>query len=399
MAREITGIAVPSKRAEMAREIAEDLGLVAQIGDDMLMAQRFGGRVENKLARRITNQFFVRTGLHHFTEATRVAATSIGQTFLRRLSRSIENDGIYSKSSRFLLGELGIKDVDGFAHWVNQFKNGIPRPDELAGDTGAQAEAYKDALYRFVSQSILKPGAEVKARYANHPIGSLFYHLQSYNYAFQKNVLNRFGRLGVAAFRGKGMNVADRMRLLAPLAWFSSLAIPLQYGLGKLRDIYQDDPGVDPELKKRGVDEQALRAVSRAGLGMMDLPLNIATGIKYSRDPATVAAGPIFGGALEALKAGVELYGKDNSPNTNTAERRAMKYVYEVIMKPIMNSALSLMPGKIGAALSIPGIQYVSLPSTRDKVVTAAAGKPPFREGRASSRAGGRASSGRVSSR
>lgn len=136
---------------------------------------------------------------------------------------------------------------------------------------------------------------------------------------------------------------------------------------------------------------------------MMDLPLNILTGIKYSRDPATIAAGPIIGGGLEALKAGIELYGDNNSPNTNTNERRAMKYVYEVIMKPIMNSALSLAPGKIGGLLSVPGIQYVSLPSTRDKVVTAAAGKPGFAAGgRASSYAGkkkgGRGSS-RVSSR
>lgn len=400
IAREISGIKDPASRVQTAREIAEDLGLVSQIGDDMIMAQRFGGNAESRLARRITNQFFVRNGLYHFTEATNVAATSIGQVFMRRLARSIGSDDVYGASSKFLAGELGIKDLDGFAKWVNAHVNGMPGPEALRADSSKAAQDYKDALFRFVRQSILKPTGAEKARYANHPIGALFYHLQSYNYSFQKNVFNRFGRLGAAAFRGKGMNALDRMRLMAPIAWFGSVAVPLQYAIGELRDIYQRDPARDPNLPPMPELQKWLRALSRAGLGTFDLPVNILTSSKYQRDPTSAMQGPILGLLGDAATSLTQLGSKQNSPNTNTSERKAAKYLYEVGIKPTLISALSLLPGKVGAALAVPGIQYVALPSTREeKFIAPVAGKPTGQGGRQSSRQGGREQGGRESRR
>lgn len=394
MLRQISGIKDPASRVAAARELAEDLGLVAQIGDDMLMAQRFGGQVDGRIARKITNRFFLYTGLHHFTEATRVASTSIGQIFMRRLAKSL--DGTYDKSTRFLLDELGIAGDDAakFAKFVNSFPNGIPGPDVLRASKDPMAEAYRNAIHRFVTQVALKPGASERARGASNPWISLFYQLQSYNYGFQVNVLNRFARLGAGAFRAPGMNVADRLRLLAPMAWFASMAIPLQYAIGEAREIWQKDPGVDPALQNKTEGEKWLRALSRAGLGIADLPVNMFSSVKYGKTAAEAMVGPVLGGINNALDAVTGVFDDEkNSPNTQTAERRLAKVLYSNFLQPLMISALSLMPGKVGAALAIPGIQYVAKPSTRDKAVTAVAGEPEFRKdggGRESRREGGR---------
>src|SRR3546814_8914197 len=59
------------KSVEDARDLAEDLGAIGRVGDDMIMQQRFGGQQDGKFAQWMMNQFFTRTGLHQFTEATR----------------------------------------------------------------------------------------------------------------------------------------------------------------------------------------------------------------------------------------------------------------------------------------------------------------------------------------
>src|SRR3546814_19331834 len=56
------------KSGEDARDLAEDLGAIGRVGDDMIMQQRFGGQQDGKFAQWMMNQFFTRTGLHQFTE-------------------------------------------------------------------------------------------------------------------------------------------------------------------------------------------------------------------------------------------------------------------------------------------------------------------------------------------
>src|SRR3546814_10330998 len=80
------------KSVEDARDLAEDLGAIGRVGDDMIMQQRFGGQQDGKFAQWMMNQFFTRTGLHQFTEATRVASTRIGQVFLRRLAMDVRSE-------------------------------------------------------------------------------------------------------------------------------------------------------------------------------------------------------------------------------------------------------------------------------------------------------------------
>src|SRR3546814_8316107 len=89
-----------------------------------------------------------------------------------------------------------------------------------------------------------------------------------------------------------GFNALDRLRMAAPLAMFP-ISVVAQWGLTDLRDTILDDPAKTDEQKTRTPTEKLLLAVSRAGgLGMLDLPVNILTGLSYQKDPATTMIGP-----------------------------------------------------------------------------------------------------------
>src|SRR3546814_12424573 len=95
-----------------------------------------------------------------------------------------------------------------------------------------------------------------------------------------------------------GFNALDRLRMAAPLAMFP-ISVVAQWGLTDLRDTILDDPAKTDEQKTRTPTEKLLLAVSRAGgLGMLDLPVNILTGLRYQKDPATTMIGPNFGSKI-----------------------------------------------------------------------------------------------------
>src|SRR3546814_2178614 len=72
---------------------------------------------------------------------------------------------------------------------------------------------------------------------------------------------------------------------------------------------------------------------------MLDLPVNILTGLRYQKDPATTMIGPIFGSMSELLGSAVELSGDRNSPNTNTAERKLARNIYSTVVVPAMSAS------------------------------------------------------------
>src|SRR3546814_19268547 len=110
------------------------------------------------------------------------------------------------------------------------------------------------------------------------------------------------------------------------------ISVVAHWGLTDLRDTILDDPAKTDEQKTRTPTEKLLLAVSRAGgLGMLDLPVNILTGLRYQKDPATTMIGPIFGSMSELLGSAVELSGDRNSPNTNTGERKTARKIYRKV--------------------------------------------------------------------
>jgi len=398
----ILGIKNPAEKRKAALALAEDLGLVGRAADDIIMSQRVGGQIDGKVAQKIQSNYFTVTGLHHFTESSRVASTHIAQVFLRRLAKDfLDNSTRTRKSTEFMLGELGIKaeDMESFAKWVDNQGDGFPDFAKIKSG-GKEGEDYGTAVSRFVEQTIMKPTGAEKPKFANHPVGGLFYHLLSYMYAFQENVINRslvLAKRGTPFVGDKGLSLGDRINYMAPLMMMPAL-VGIQYGLGELRDIVLDDPGRSEESKEMTTGEKVLRATSRSGtLGIFDLGINLVSGVKFSRDPATFMLGPIFGGPSELFKAGVELGSERNSASTNTAERRATRLLYDVGVKPALVTAATLLPGLPGKVTAAVAVQALGLPVVREKAfVEPIAGRPQFKGGAPSRRAPNRSAPSRA---
>ena len=328
------------------RALAEDIGAIrAGIGDSTMGQRYFAMDAGSKVQQDLVSRFFRRTGLEQYTNATRAVAINAGQTFIRRLALDVADDHARAKSSTAMLRELGVADAKGFATWLKGVNDGRPGLADLKVDAGHEG-AYRTALRRFSDQTILNPNASTRPGWANHPLGSLVFMLQSYQYAFQKQVLNRAGNGLVEGLTGKGYNVADRLTMLTPAAMLPMLAA-IQWGLAPVRDQLFGDG------KKKEEDEGArfMKAISRGGLfGVLDPYLNMATGARYDRDAATAVAGPAIGSLFTTLDTTLKLAVK-NSDNTNTAERNFAKTAYDMAVAPALAAAASYLPVPLGGAV------------------------------------------------
>jgi hypothetical protein len=328
------------------RELAADLGLISHaIGDSVLGRRYFALEPGSKVQQDIINRYFRRTGLEQLTNAQRVVAVAAGQTFLRRLAKDVEGDGARKVSSAALLRELGIGDAKGFSTWLKGLNDGMPGLGDIKADAGFSGQ-YRTALQRFNQQTSLNPNSSTRPKWANHPIGSLAFMLQSYAYAFQKQVLNRAAVGAKEAFVGKGYGLADRATMLAPAMILPALAA-IQWGLQAPRDAVF----ADPSAKEKTPADVFMQVLSRSGLtGVIDPYINMATGVRYGRSAAETLAGPALGSLADLGTDAVKLAVR-NSDNTNTAERNFAKAFYDATLLPGISLLASFAPPVIGAGM------------------------------------------------
>ena len=163
------------------------------------------------------------------------------------------------------------------------------------------------------------------------------------------------------------LSVMDRAALAAPLLLTPILLGALQYGLGELRD-----EALDSDVKKKmSPERRAARALSRTGFyGQLDPWINLLTGLKYRREPATTLSGPVFGGFFYTF-ASIANLSISNSKNTNTQERKAAQQFWRTVAKPTMSALFTAMPG----SLKVPLIQAISHPQIEEEFIQSVAGK------------------------
>lgn len=364
--------------AKYLHNLASDLGFIGEAIDNLTMLQRIGGENGGLLAKKVQGKFFKANGLTQLTEANRVASVQIGQTFMRRLSNDITGKTHYEGIARRLFNELGIgaDKVDGFARFVTGLDKPTAKDLMSAGDHG---EAYQVALGRFVSQTVMHPNGALKPYYAQHPLGSLIYNLQSFNFAMQKNVLNRIGAMTKEALDPKsGLNGHERMYALMPLMNLAPL-VGITYGISELRDALFEDPA------RRGrpaptTGQTMQRVASRAGLtGSWDLLFNALTGARYQHDPLTAMLGPVLGGGDSQVATTLDTFSDRNSPNTNTQERKLAATTYSMIVQPTLEAALLAATPEsrfLGKSAATAGVYFFSHPGTRETFTKALAGPP-----------------------
>jgi L-amino acid N-acyltransferase YncA len=364
-------------------KLAQDLGIIqAHLATSAIATSvdtRYLDVNSSRFTKTTINGFFRGTGLHQWTEGTRVASVKIGETFLSRLASDIQEGGKPYQLSARLLTELGVTDKKAMSSFIKRLETMTEeeRLRAISNPRHRQAQEYRQALRKYSEQVIMNPNAGTRSKLAAHPLGAFIFGLQSYQYAFHENVLKRMGRILVnEAILNKGeMSPANRMMLMGA---FMSAPIFLagQYAQGEIRDEAFTDPARanDPKLT---LGTKLARMLSRAGgLGRLDAPVNVVAGLKYNKAPETALVGPTASDASSTFAEIVRMFGKENSPNTNTQERKTARSVYNSVIQPGISTLASRFPGVTGR-LASTGIHYAAKhPGVREAVVEHFAGPP-----------------------
>lgn len=368
-----TAIAFSKKNKSEARNMAEDLGLITgHLGESIMSARYAGEDIAGTNQSKILDRYFRRIGLEQFTEATRIASTKIGNTFMRRLVKDIVGNSSRAKVSTDLLAELGIPrdKVQEFSKWMDSSKDGFPT--DLDSDMGS---LYKKSIWRFVDQTIMRPNKSYKPKFANHPLGSVVYHLQAFTMTFYQNVMKRSGRMTKRALTEKGLSAVDRARLMTP-----ALMLPVLYGFQAAISELRDELTMDKERRdKETQSTKALKWASRSGMfGAADPIVNmVQASSRYNRSATDSFTGPGLGAISKGIDAGLAVSMK-NSDKTNTAERKAVRAFYDSILEPLFNLFISKKVGPASGlatkAFAAGATQLIGSGKSRERFLTKTAG-------------------------
>lgn len=310
-----------------ARRYAEALGVANDaFGSALLHARADSGNVRGKAAE-VGDAFYRAIGLQQLTDAGRVAAAKTGRRFLQDLAHDLSSADARTKSrAGFYLRELGIADPVAFGEQLRG--GGAPMADALLTRQPGFASDYAGALQRYVNQSILMPSRAERPAWAQHPVGSLFFALQSYSYGFGKNVVQRQARLAGEAVKERDPRMlasASGLMVLAGLTYVNDTY--LRPGLFGSKYDFDGETSIDT----------ALRVADRAGvLGPASQLVNMFKGFKYQREPTSALAGPIVGRVADGVYRGGKL-AFYNNPETDTDERNAAGALYDLVVEPAID--------------------------------------------------------------
>lgn len=326
------------KDLQSAFNFAQDLGIIAGEGQASLMAARFmGGDPVGRIQGKALSKFFQRNLLEQLTNYTRVQTLTNGQVFVRRLASDLLAG---EKKNAFFLRELGVPagKEKAFADWVAKQTAATIRPASLAGEFG---QMYTTAMRRFVDQTVMRPSNSTRPAWANTPLGGVVFQLQSFGYAFQKNVLNRQARLGREAVRNEDFSKLDLMAMSTAATTTLTALVGMQYLIAEGRDEVfgaKDRREMTPQAKIE-------RAVSRAGgFGVADPAIQTIGGVRYDRSVAASLMGPGVSSAVNAADVAAKAL-VNNTERTNTQERAAARALYDFGVEPLVN--LALTPAKV----------------------------------------------------
>jgi hypothetical protein len=384
------------------RELSEDIGIISSAHASSLNSARWsGGDAASGFQSLALDRYFRRIGLEQWTRATRVAALSTAEVFLRRMATDVaragEGDNAVARAWRgkngrvaqHALAELGIpRDQHAaFGAWIAQHGDGMTA-SALHTAPPAMAELFRTAASRFVDQSIMRPSAATRPRWASTPLGAVAFQLNNFAWAFHKNVLGR----PMNMLRSGDLTGADKAIYAAQMLGGISMMVPAQAAISYLRSELFDDEKSKQRRRTQAAREpvfqnpitgenvgrdQIMLVLSRSGLlGGADPLFNLVTGVRYGRDLATSAAGPALGTVLGAAQTAIEA-GTRNSPNTNSAERRVARAAYDVGIEPSVNLMATFLPLPVGAVIT----QAMGHGATRAAFMDATAG-PEARDNR-----------------
>lgn len=371
-------LAVPGKKKREVAEMAESImGIAGEVAEHLLMQYRTADHTANAQFNDVAFKFFRKTALSGLTDLHRRSSMLIGFEYIKNMAKDYQQ-GRGKKSAEFLLRDYGIpaSRMESWTKWVveNGFtKESLQQMDGF-GDFTSDAGLARVAIRRFIDRNIQAPKAVERQYWAQSPVGNLIFSLQSFAYAYSKNVLLRDVKMTKEALTGPDYTLRDRYRML-PSVFAYGLVLAAAAAVRELRDEWRprEERRKKEEAGEYGIMDRLRLAVSSAGLlGGLDSYFNLMYSVRYNRDPATGLIGPLPGAISELLKAGIGL-AVNNTESNNNKERKFFQTAYNLTIQPVLNGlAARYLPGFIGAA----AIQTVSHPEVRENLfVTPIAGR------------------------
>jgi hypothetical protein len=362
-------------------EVAKFIGLVSNDMAAQSIDARLGGTgAKSKKTKRILSNFFRKTLLTPLTNHQRQIVLRISYRYFQYLSEGIRTKTGTDKNLALReLMEYGIPEdqAESFALWVKDFPGFI---DENTGMPSAELDAPFGkmlivAMRRFNKQVIQDPTVAERPYLASTPLGQVIFSVTSFQFSFWEKVVKAQARKIASVTKTEGSYEGAKM-FGATVTGFAALyAATFIFQAMKLA-LFDHDKWEELEEKDELIEFLMKRSLAYTSIQgpVLDFLINVYAGWKWQRDLATAAAGAHLSTFFEFLQKLGELSAQ-NSENTNTAERNAVKHTWRVLAGPALAMALAQLPGgPLLGALHGAGIMLATSQTAAGAVADVAAG-------------------------
>jgi hypothetical protein len=242
---------------------------------------------------------------------------------------------------------------------------------DVDGSLTEMGQIYAVMVGRLVNQSIQSPTAIDRPFASNTPVGRLVYSLLSFSMAFFRNVVVKSGKKVLREYEKRGAQHAAAVaaeQVVAPLAslYLGHLLVTIA------REALLNPEKWDEEEKNEGgfpIKWLSQLAFSRVGFtGLADPLYNAYNGVKYQRDLSNLLIGAPASYITQSMER-IAKYFAMNSEKTNSAERGAVRGVYDLVAQPALAYATGYLPGGpvVGYGLGA-AYMYMSSPAFKTQL-------------------------------
>ena len=315
----------PEERSLWRKEMAEFTGLVADADAEEVMSNRYNLMYQTPENSKRIARFFKWTGIHGHAMAMRRAAMAKSFQYINAMATRVldeETSEAGKKSARAALRELGITDE----HQIEAMAGLGVQPEVADLENNPYLDDVLTAVGLFVDEAVVDPKAVDKPALASQPEFAHMYGILSFVAGFQR-VLIRFGKVLLSnEYDGNMRRIA--MGAFVALLMGQTLSWMLREGLLGGHDDAEEwwekvsDPG-----------NLIWNGLSRTGVfGLLDPFINaVRSNIKYDSELSDLGLGAVYSYSVNTIESMMVVFSEKNSPNTNTAERKAFKALWDFL--------------------------------------------------------------------
>jgi hypothetical protein len=316
---------------------------------------------------RFMAEFYERIGLAALTRMQKRAVLAGFNMWLNKLLRMSKGepgapagDKAVARANLADMGisEAEIKPLDDWLH-----ARGKDRQMNSADARTPMGQVWASAARRFVHSVVQEGTKATSPRMMSHPMGRLTFGLMRFAYTFARNILIRPVRQAKRDYKLR-TGAGESKQAAAARSFRDNMLLRMGFGFGALwlghmltgmlREFLFNNEQSERHVKEGDYFWWMTQiALSRTGVfGPADVLLQAVKGIRYMRDITSMTSGPFLNILLNAVQDVINLQ-YNNSPNTNTQERKAVLDILRAGQTPLIMGMLSLIhpSGRMAGAL------------------------------------------------